>query len=90
MDGSAVIKVERYIEEMREMTQTMLREVAEAVNKAPDGAWINGSEMQVRDALAVFRRKAYEKALQMRTDAAQAAFSPGGCGDGQAFAKQGS
>ena len=89
MDGSAVIKVDRYIEEMREITQTMLREVAEAVNKAPDGAWINGSEMQVRDALAVFRRKAYEKALQMRTDAAQAAFSPGGCSDGQAFAKQG-
>ena len=90
MDGSAVIKVDRYIEEMREMTQTMLREVAEAVNKAPDGAWINGSEMEVRDALAVFRRKAYEKALQMRMDAAQAAFSPGGCSDGQAFAKQGS
>ena len=90
MDGSSVVKVESYIEEMREMTEAMLREVVEAVNKAPDGAWINGSEMQVRDTLAVFRRKAYEKALQMRTDAAQAAFSPGGCSDGQAFAKQGS
>lgn len=89
MDGSPVMKVETYIEEMREMTQAMLREVAEAVNKAPDGAWINGSEMQVRDSLAVFRRKAYEKALQMRTDAAQAAFSPGGCSDGQALAEQG-
>ncbi len=90
MDGKSVIKIDTYIEEMREMTQTMLREVAEAVNKAPDGAWINGSEMQVRDALAVFRRKAYEKALQMRTDGAQAAFSPGGCSNGQAFAEQGS
>ena len=88
MDGKSVIKIDTYIEEMREMTQTMLREVAEAVNKAPDGAWINGSEMQVRDALAVFRRKAYEKALQMRTDAAQAALSPGGCSDGQALAEQ--
>ena len=90
MDGKSVIKTDTYIEEMREMTQAMLREVAEAVNKAPDGAWINGSEMQVRDALAVFRRKAYEKALQMRTDAAQAAFSPGGCSDGQTLAEQGS
>ena len=89
MDGGPVIKVDTYFEEMREMTQGMLREVAEAVNRAPDGAWINGSEMQVRDSLAVFRRKAYEKALQMRTDAAQAAFSPGGCSDGQALAEQG-
>ena len=32
MDGSPVMKVETYIEEMREMTQAMLREVAEAVN----------------------------------------------------------
>ena len=68
MDGGPVIKVDTYFEEMREMTQGMLREVAEAVNRAPDGAWINGSEMQVRDAIAVFRCKAYEKALQMRTD----------------------
>ncbi len=67
---------------MREITQAMLREVAEAVNNAPDGAWINGSEMQVRDRLAVFRRKALEKALQMGTDAAQATFFPGGCSDG--------
>ncbi len=82
MDGGPVIKVDTYFEEMREMTQGMLREVAEAVNRAPDGAWINGSEMQVRDAIAAFRRKAFEKALQMRMDAAQAAFSPGGCGNG--------
>ncbi|MDA8378153.1 MAG: hypothetical protein M0Z50_14060 [Planctomycetia bacterium] len=45
MDGSSVVKVETYIEEMREVTEAMLREIVEAVNKAPDGAWINGSEM---------------------------------------------
>ncbi len=68
MDGKSVIKIDTYIEEMRELTQAMLWEAAEAVNRAPNGAWINGSEMQVRDAIAVFRCKAYEKALQMRTD----------------------
>jgi len=68
---------------MRGITGELLRGVAAAVNKAPNGAWINGSEMEVRDLLGDFRRKAYETALQMRIDAAQAAFSPGGCKDGQ-------
>ena len=68
---------------MRGITEELLRGVATAVNEAPNGAWINGSEMEVRDLLGDFRRKAYETALQMRIDAAQAAFSPGGCKDGQ-------
>ena len=89
MDSSAIMNVEAYLEEMREITATMLRGVAEAVNKAPNGAWINGSEMEVRDLLGDFRRKAYEAALQMRTDAAQAAFSPGGRKDGASDAQQG-
>ena len=77
------MKVEAYVEQMREVTETMLREGAAAVNKAPNGARINGSEMDVRDLLGDFRRKAYETTLQVRIDAAQAAFSPGGCKDGQ-------
>jgi len=83
MDSVPVIKVEAYVEQMRGITEELLRGVATAVNEAPNGAWINGSEMEVRDLLGEFRRKAYETALQMRIDAAQAAFSPGGCKDGQ-------
>ncbi len=89
MDSTAVINAEAYIEQMREITVTMLRGVTEAVNKAPNGAWINGSEMKVRDLVGDFRRKAYEVALQMRVDAAQAAFPPGGRSDGPASAQQG-
>ena len=89
MDSVPVVMAEAYVERMREITETMLRGVAVAVNKAPHGAWIKGSEMEVRDLLREYRRKAYETALQMRTDAAQAAFSPGGRNDGEAVAQQG-
>jgi hypothetical protein len=50
--------------------------VAAAVNQAPAGQVINASEEQVRDLLADFRQATYQTAVQLRTDAAQAAFSP--------------
>ena len=58
--------------------EKLVQDVAEAVNQAPDGAVIAGSEDQVRDLLARFRQTVYEKAVQMRADAAASAFSPGG------------
>ena len=54
----------------------LVRLVSSAVDKAPDGAVICGSEELVRDAMARFREKVYGKAIQLRTQAAQAAFSP--------------
>ena len=48
----------------------------EAVNDAPDGQWIAGSEEQVRDLSAEMRRRIFERALQKRVDAAEAAFPP--------------
>jgi len=54
----------------------LLDEVTGAVNTAPDGAVISGSEEAVRDAIAKFRRLVYERAIQLRSQAAQAAFSP--------------
>ncbi len=87
MDSVPVVPAEAYVERMREVTETMLRGVTAAVNQAPNGARINGREMVVRDLLGEYRRKAYETALQMRTDAAQAAFSPGGRNDGAAVAQ---
>jgi hypothetical protein len=80
MEGqmSAVqVSLDSFVETMRQETEQMLREVMQAVNKAPDGAWINGSENTVRDLLRDYRRRVFEKALQMRADAAEGAFSPG-------------
>jgi hypothetical protein len=48
----------------------------EAVNQAPDGAWIAGSEERVRDLSAEMRRRIFERAVQQRVNAAEAAFSP--------------
>lgn len=90
--GAAVpVEVSRqaFVEAMRGETERVLGEVMGAVNEAPDGAWISGSEMRVRDLMGEYRRKVFEKALQMRTDAAEGAFSPGGRGDGRAAEGQG-
>jgi hypothetical protein len=88
MDGDSKLVVEAFMQRMKAKTDAMLHKVAEAVNAAPDGAWINGSEMEVRDLFADLRRVAYETALQMRLDVKQAAFSPGGRSSGAALAKQ--
>jgi hypothetical protein len=64
--------------------------VTAAVNAAPAGQIINASEEKVRDLLAEFRQATYQAAIQLRTDAAQAAFSPSAAPcDGRAAAKQG-
>jgi len=66
------------------------QDVAAAVNRAPAGQVINASEEQVRDLLADFRQATYQAALQLRTDAAQAAFSPSAPpADSNALAEQG-
>jgi hypothetical protein len=81
--SSVQVSGDAFVEAMRQQTEQMLRQVMEAVNKAPDGAWINGSENQVRDLMGTYRQRVFEQALQMRTDATEGAFSPGGRGDGQ-------
>lgn len=61
---------------MLEAYERTMREVAQAVNAAPDGQWIEASEDQVWESLAVFREQTYQTAVQMRADAAEASFSP--------------
>jgi hypothetical protein len=57
--------------------QQVLKETADALNQARDGAIIADSEWIVRDAMARFRQKVFEKAVQLKADkAAAAAFSP--------------
>lgn len=78
MEGQIRFSEAAYVEAMRTEFERIMRKVAEAVNLAPAGHVINASEERVRDLLGEFRARAYETALQMRLDAAEAAFSP--CG----------
>jgi hypothetical protein len=89
MERPAKLDVEEYLRKLRGMMEERLRQVAQAVNAAPDGSWINASEMEVRDLFGQMRREAYETALQMRSDAAEGAFSPGGPIERKASVKQG-
>ena len=65
-----------YIHAMRQHVEQMLGEIADAVNGAAPGRIISDSEEKVRDLFAELRQRAYEQALQMRVDAAEAAFPP--------------
>jgi len=56
--------------------QKALERIAKAASDAPDGQWISGSEHQIKDAIAELGRAAQEAAIQIRTDAAEASFSP--------------
>jgi hypothetical protein len=67
----------------------VMKEVGDAVNAAPTGNVISGSEMQVRDLMAEFRRKVFETAVQMRIDSTESSFSPSEGRVGQAQGKQG-
>ena len=55
-----------------------IAEVIEAIDTARSGSIIDDSEEPVRTATGKLRQKIFEKALQMKMDAAQAAFSPSG------------
>ena len=53
-----------------------MREVTEVINNARTGAIISDSEELVRQTMAKFRQKVFQKAIQMKIDAAEATFSP--------------
>jgi len=55
-----------------------IAEVVKAIDSAETGSIIDDSEEPVRMATGKLRQKIFEKALQMKVDAAQAAFSPSG------------
>ena len=89
MDRLPELSADGLMERTRGQFEQLMREVAATVNAAPEGRVISGSEEQVRDLLGEFRRGVYQTALQMRVDAAEAAFSPGGPGDSPSQAEQG-
>lgn len=67
---------EEFMAAMHAKMEAMLGQVADAINNAPDGYIIPGSEEKVRDLFAEVRQQAFELGLQMRVDAAEAAFPP--------------
>jgi hypothetical protein len=88
--SSPQVAPEKFAAAMEQEMQAYLQSVMQAVNGAADGEWIAGSEEAVRNLSAEFRRRAYERALQMRVDAAEAAFPPSTPPDDrQAAAEQG-
>jgi len=78
MDSLPKLDRDAYREALREELERVVQEVADAVDNAPKGKMIRGSEEKARDALDRFRQAAYEKALQMKINAAEAAFPPSG------------
>jgi len=76
MSQSPRVPPEQFVESMREEVDEFLQQIMEAVNEAPDGQWISGSEEQVRDLTGAMRQRIFERAVQQRVDAAEAAFPP--------------
>jgi hypothetical protein len=88
MESTPKLSRDEFIEQMREKMEAMLGQVADAINEAPPGQIISGSEEQVRDLFADLRQQAFETGLQMRVNAAEAAFPPSeGSNHGQAQAE---
>ncbi len=76
METSPRVSPQQFADSMKQEFEEFAKDVMEAVNSAPDGQWIAGSEEQVRDLCAEMRRKVFERAVQKRVDAAEAAFPP--------------
>jgi len=84
MERLLTMDKEQYITAMQAECRKIMEQIADAVNDAPTGKVISGSEMQVRDLMALLRAKAFEMAVQMRIDSTESTFSPSEGRDGQA------
>jgi hypothetical protein len=76
VDFPPQLSAQDLLDQMRGHFEKLCQDVAETVNQAPAGQIINASEEKVRDLLADFRLATYQAALQLRLQAAQAAFPP--------------
>ena len=67
--------------ELTEHLQQSLDQAMDAVEQAPDGAWISASEWEIRELFQKLMAQAYERILQAKLDAAEkdrGDFSPSG------------
>ena len=58
MEPTPKISRDEYIKPMRQEVEEMLGQIADAINEAPPGHIISGSEEKVRDLFADLRRRA--------------------------------
>ena len=77
---------EEFVRAMQAEVRAALERVADAVNGAAEGRVINGSEKAVRAAMVELQRRSFEKALQMRVDSTESAFSPSAGRGGESHA----
>lgn len=79
-----VITAEQLMAELQGDFRAMAEKMAAAMNRAKAGRIIADTEEPVRDAHAVFREQAYQKAIDLLAKhAGQEAFPPsGGAGEG--------
>src|SRR5437763_16140772 len=78
MDRLLTMDEGQFVARMQAEVGRGLEGVADAVNEAPTGNVIGGSETRVRDLMAELRRAAFETAVQMRIDSTESSFSPSG------------
>jgi len=71
-----LINADKLKELMLKEFEQCIADVTEAVNDGRACSVIDDSEEPVRQATARFRQQVFEKAIQMKTNAADAAFSP--------------
>ncbi len=69
---------EKLMQELLAEAERTVNEVADAVDDAAAGRVIRDSEVPARDALDRFRKIVFERVLQAKVDAAEAAFPPSG------------
>jgi hypothetical protein len=89
MDRLLDLDKQEFVSRMQAESRRVMEQVADAVNAAPTGNVISGSEMEVRDLMGEFRRKAFETAVQMRIDSTESSFSPSVRRGGQRQGQQG-
>ena len=89
MDRLLTMDKQDYVSRMQSEFRRIMEQVADAVNAAPTGNVISGSEMKVRDLMAELRCKAFETAVQMRIDSTESTFSPSKGPIGQTQGKEG-
>ena len=89
MNDRPQLSAQGLLDQLRGRFERLCSDVADAVNAASAGQVINASEEKVRDLLADFRLATYQAALQLRLEAAQAAFPPSAPDDRQAPAERG-
>ena len=83
MDRLLTMDKEQFVKRMQGEIRQILEQVADAVNNAPTGNVISGSEVAVRDLMADLRQRVFQTAVQMRIDSTESSFPPSEGRDGQ-------